>query len=344
MRVLRDLIDAAKARLRRLGASWTATDRRQRRRILLLVVLLLLLIGVSGLWVYYLRTRKPLPAVLPPAPAVARAFRPHFLFSIYGVQAPVGVAVTPRGDRIYVTESGGERQIRVFDRDGNPFFAFAPPRSKPLERSPVYVALDGDGNVYVSDRRRHTIDVYDANGHYQGQVPAPTADGYWAPLGLGFAGNQLYVTEVTKDEHRIMVLTPAGELSMAFGKEGKEPGQFWFPNAVVADTKGRLYVSDGNNGRLQVFDPEGRFLYELRGLSLPRGMAIDDDRLYVVDAVAQGVNVYDVTGEQAKLLFSFGEFGVGDGQFNFPNDIAVDETGRLYIADRVNNRVQVWSY
>ena len=40
----------------------------------------------------------------------------------------------------------------------------------------------------------------------------------------------------------------------------------------------------------------------------------------------------------------FGDFGAGDGQFSYPNDIAIDASGRLYIADRENNRVQVWSY
>ncbi|MFQ5854383.1 MAG: SMP-30/gluconolactonase/LRE family protein [Anaerolineae bacterium] len=336
--------DAGRRWLKRLEARWAATDRRQRIRVAVLAGLLLLLINVSSLWVYYARTRKPLPAVLPPAPAVARAFKPHFLFSIYDVEEPVGVAVTPQGDRVYVVESGGERQIHVFDRDGNPLFTFAPPESKPLECAPVYITLDADGKVYVSDRRRHTIDIYTPDGDYQGQVSAPTPDGYWAPLGVSFVGGQLYVTDVTKHEHRVMVLTPAGELLMSFGKEGKEPGQFWFPNDVAVDAKGRLYVSDGNNGRLQVFDPDGQFLYELRGLSLPRGMAIDADRLYVVDAVGQGVNVYDISGEVVRELFIFGDFGIEDGRFNFPNDIAVDETGRLYIADRVNNRVQVWSY
>jgi hypothetical protein len=80
-------------------------------------------------------------------------------------------------------------------------------------------------------------------------------------------------------------------------------------------------------------------------LHLPRGAAIDGrDRLHVVDAVAQAVMVYDVTGPQPKYLFGFGDWGVGDGQFNYPSDIALDSTGRLYVADRENNRVQVWSY
>ncbi len=80
-------------------------------------------------------------------------------------------------------------------------------------------------------------------------------------------------------------------------------------------------------------------------MSLPRGLTIDErQRLYVVDAVGQDVKVYDLTGERPDFMFTFGEFGVEDGQFNYPNAIAVDGTGRLYIADRENNRIQVWTY
>ncbi|MEW5941325.1 MAG: hypothetical protein AB1750_16800 [Chloroflexota bacterium] len=39
-----------------------------------------------------------------------------------------------------------------------------------------------------------------------------------------------------------------------------------------------------------------------------------------------------------------GGFGISEGTFNYPIDVYIDETGRLYIADRDNNRIQVWSY
>ena len=44
------------------------------------------------------------------------------------------------------------------------------------------------------------------------------------------------------------------------------------------------------------------------------------------------------------FLYADGDWGTGEGEFNYPADIALDGTGRLYIADRENNRIQVWSY
>ena len=66
-----------------------------------------------------------------------------------------------------------------------------------------------------------------------------------------------------------------------------------------------------------------------------------EKRLYVVDAVAHQVDVYDVKGAR---LTQFGEQGFGPGQFNYPNDVAVDNLGRIYISDRMNNQVQVWGW
>jgi DNA-binding beta-propeller fold protein YncE len=119
----------------------------------------------------------------------------------------------------------------------------------------------------------------------------------------------------------------------------------------MTDSQGRTYVTDGNNGRIAVWDKNQQFLFNFAfgtadgAVSLPRGLFIDrHDRLHVVDAVGQSIRVYDVSGPEPAYLFSFGDVGAGDGLFNYPADITVDDSGRLYIADRDNNRVQVWSY
>jgi hypothetical protein len=56
------------------------------------------------------------------------------------------------------------------------------------------------------------------------------------------------------------------------------------------------------------------------------------------------VRVYDVSGAEPKFAMQFGGFGKAEGNFNYPMDVFLDGTGRLYVADRDNNRIQVWSY
>ncbi len=321
-------------------------DKRKRRYLILLLLLLILLLCVVSLWVYYLRTRKPITTALPPAPVVAQVVKPQYVFSIYGVQRPVGVAVDPSGTRIYVAEGGGERLIKVFNRDGDFLFSFAPPDTRPAERAPVYLAVDKNGRVLVTDRRLFSVLVFDLLGNFVQKVDkSPTGEDFWAPLGVRISGDDILITDVTKGQHRVMVLDQDFNLKLSFGSEGQEEGQFWFPNAVVRDAEGRFYVSDGNNGRIQVFSPEGEFLYLQGGFNLPRGMAIDEEqRLFLADTVGHVIRVFTVAQQPLRSLYDLGDLGVGSGEFKYPNDIAIDSTGRLYIADRENNRVQVWAY
>ncbi len=326
---------------------------RRRRRIKLLIVLMLLagLAWVIMLGVQYFLTKQSITELpgMPPVVGVSKKPEANYSGSLYGVQRPLGVAVGADGS-VYVTESGGERKVHVFNQAGQEILSFAPPGTQTLSRVPVYVAVSPKGGVYVSDRDAATIYIFSPDGALQGTVASPVAGG-WAPLGLSFdkKGN-LYVTDVTPDNHRILVLDPEGKLLRQFGKEGKADGEFWFPNGVAIDKQGRIYVSDSNNGRVQIFDSAGNLLYKIsrgmgRGdLSLPRGIGLDDDnRLFVVDTSAQEVKVYDVSKlPKLKLLSTFGEEGSSEGTFEFPNGLALDGAGRIYVTDRENNRVQIW--
>jgi len=141
-----------------------------------------------------------------------------------------------------------------------------------------------------------------------------------------------------------------GTLVRTIGKEG----QFDFPNGIAVSAAGEVYVTDSNNGRLLVLGPEGNLLATIgRGtadgsLGLPRGVAVDDaGRLYVVDTTGHTAHRYRTRPDGDPLprfLDDMGTPGAGDGQFQYPNGVAVDTRARIYIADRDNNRVQVWSY
>lgn len=389
-----------------LSADEEQEEKRRKRLLAALLLLLLMLCCSTTVFYRYLRRPAPLPELLLPQAAVD--YPPHYLYSIYGVDKPVGVALSPEEDRIYVSESGGERLVRVFDRSGNSINSIAPPRTRPSERSPVYLATDSTGRLFVTDRMQHSIYVFGRNGSYldtllapdlslseyidkhigglllgttyaynafQGDVyykasgadeltlPAPIVGTQWSPLGIHINDdNEVLITDVTEDHNSvhkyslpsepILVTWHRDNLNTAvYGTSGQGNGEFLFPNDAAIDSQGRIYVSDGNNGRISVWSDQGEFLFNFGNgngdgaLSLPRGIFIDQrDRLFVIDAVGQNVKVYNISNPEPIFLYDFGDWGMDDGLFNYPNDIVVDQSGRLYIVDRENNRVQVWSY
>ncbi|MBP8164256.1 MAG: hypothetical protein KAX86_02370, partial [Anaerolineales bacterium] len=87
-------------------------EKRRRKLLLLLLVLLLMLCCCVVFFLRYLLNPKPLPELLP---AVDLNYPPHYLYSIYGVSQPVGVAVSPDGKKLYVAETGNNRLLKIFE-------------------------------------------------------------------------------------------------------------------------------------------------------------------------------------------------------------------------------------
>ena len=75
-----------------------------------------------------------------------------------------------------------------------------------------------------------------------------------------------------------------GRFIKAWGKRGTAPGDFETPHALAMDSRGRLFVGDRGNNRIQIFDQDGKFLEEWKQFGRPSGVFIDrNDMLYVAD-------------------------------------------------------------
>lgn len=322
--------------------------KRRRRRVIFLLLLLGLLAFLIGLVIWYLLFRQPLP----PLPVIPESQVPSYSTSLYGATDPIGIAVTPEGDRIYVAESGGDKGVAIFDAGGNRIGTATPPAETGAEHLPVYVAIDPlTEEVYVTDRPTGSIFIYDRDGRYQRTFsPAEPVPG-WQPMGIAFGADGLmFVTVLSGASPSVQVFDRTGTVVRTFG----EADALSFPNGIAIDAAGNAYVTDSNNGRLLVYDTSGAIISRVgRGssagnLGLPRGVVLDSKaRVFVVDTTGQGVSVYKTpASDQASPdhLGRFGDQGVGDGQFQYPNGVAVDGRQRVYVTDTGNDRVQVWSY
>lgn len=300
---------------------------------------------------YYVQERSLVRVIETKVPAVV-ATPPSYRFSIYGpwdaqLEKPMAVAV--QGKRIYVSDTRNSR-IQVFDYDGKPLFMFGSYGRGPGQfRFPYGIALDGAGRIYVADLYNGKVSIFDAAGVFQGYF----AEGEFRvendiiprPAGLFISDNQLFVTDVGR--HKVMAFTLDGNKVLEFGKFGKGDGELISPNAVAV-TGDRIYVVDTGNDRVAVYDRQGNFLSTFNGspdgkgtpsFVNPRGIGISEGLIYLVSNLTNQVQVFKSTGERVLI---FGEPGRDEKQFSLPNGLYVDDQGRIYITDTVNQRVAVY--
>ena len=319
---------------------------RRRALVIALIVMLLLLLLIGGVFVWYLITHKPITAL----PGISQDNPPHYSHSLYNASQPLGIAVTADGARIYVTQSDGDRNVIIYGRDGKKLGTMNPPKSTGRVHMPLYDAINPvTGDVYVTDRTTGAIYVYSATGKFLRTMAHKGYTGVWTPLAVAFDANQnLYVTQAQPKTNTISVFDPSGSLVRTI----KTPVQMAFPNGLAISPKGLIAVTDSNNGRAMVFGPDGKVGWTIGSgsapgdLGLPRGAAFDSQgHLVVVDTTDQNARVYSLNKNGVvSYIGAFGDQGMGDGLFQYPNGAAADGRALVYITDRVNNRVQVWSY
>lgn len=168
--------------------------------------------------------------------------------------------------------------------------------------------VDGAGNVWVSDARAangkgHQVFKFDPNGKLlmalgragvAGNGPdtlnEPT-DVVTTPDGDVFVteGHLDATTGKVAGNNAVARFSKDGTFIRRFGSPGSGPGQFNAPHTIAVDSRGRLFVGDRNNNRIQIFDRDGTFLDQWKQFSRPSGIYITkDDAIYVADSESWG--------------------------------------------------------
>lgn len=90
---------------------------------------------------------------------------------------------------------------------------------------------------------------------------------------------------------RIMKFTSSGKFIKQWGRIGNRPGEFRTPHALAFDSRGRLYVADRGNHRIQIFDQDGNYIDSYYQYSRVSDLFITpDDKLYAIDSETQETN------------------------------------------------------
>lgn len=244
--------------------------------------------------------------------------------------------------------------------------------------SPIAVSLNMDGNIIVADSNNHVIRKVTSEGEVTtlaGSLPSygsvdgtGTAARFVFPYGVAVAGDgNVYVGD--GGDNIIRKISPAGEVSTFAGKAGT-PGsadgtgaaaRFGLPHGVAVDGAGNLYVTDPLEHTIRKVTP-GRVVTTLAGrtgvsgsangtggaarFDFPQGIAVDQSgNIYVADAGNATIRKITSNGVVTTLAGRVGESGSADGtggaaRFSFPQGVAVDKDGNVYISDENNHTIR----
>jgi hypothetical protein len=247
------------------------------------------------------------------------------------------------------------------------------------------VRVDRDDNIWAVDKGSDMIIKFDPQGRVamvfgRKKEAADEGDGPWThvkPPRPAVDGQFRQPTDVTWDRDgnifisdgyvnsRIAKFDKNGDWVKQWGQPGSGPSEFSTPHSIAADAQGNIYVADRGNRRIQVFNPDGKFLREIKidvpappeawawmgprpgpGASLtmqpgsPWAVCITPGPTqYLYSSDAFPGRIYKLTLD-GKVVGMLGSTGHQLKQFGWIHEIACPAENEIYVAELLNWRVQ----
>ena len=288
-----------------------------------------------------------------------------------------GVIPDPDGKHMWVLDRCGANNcagtnidpILKFDLDGNLVKSFG----GGIFAWPHGFFRDADGNFWVTEGSPAT-DARGEAGRKLGKghevfklspegkvlmtlgtagVAGSDATHFNGPSGVAVAKNgDIWIVDGHRDGNNRMVrFSKDGRFIKSWGggpdATSAAPGLFNDPHHITIDSEGRLFVSDRENNRIEIFDGEGNFLTEWKQFGRPSAIYIDkNDTIYVADGMSgaehnlgwnRAIRIGDAkTGRVDTLIPDNQEYGRGQSGVEF---LATDPAGTIYAGEVTHQRL-----
>jgi sugar lactone lactonase YvrE len=230
-----------------------------------------------------------------------------------------GIDIDPDGSSVWVAERCGAFAPPSLMKPGTPFACDGsnlPPILKfdasgklvkafgeGLLLFPHGLHVDREGNVWVTDGlgkdgKGHQVLKFGPDGKLlmrlgKAGVAGSGPDEFNAPSAVLVAPDgDIFVADGHggNTNARIVKFSKDGKFIKTWGKKGSGPGEIDIPHALAMDSRGRLFVADRQNNRIQIFDQDGNYLDQWFQFSRPSGVFIDkNDTIYVADSESESV-------------------------------------------------------
>lgn len=259
---------------------------------------------------------------------------------------PTDVTVGPEG--ITYVLDGVNNRVVVYDVNGKFRFQFGISGSKLGQFSfPLGIATDLNGKVYIADSGNHRFQVFEPNGIPLEAIALPAKQSNMPPdptdVVIDSARYRLYIAD--NDNHHILVYNLISHsFDSVWGNPGQGELQFRFPFLMDISNQGYLFVVEPINTRVQVLNPNGKFVnfigawgVEAGQLFRPKAVTIYNDKVFVSDSYLGRIEIFDIRGNFISVLTDTEGTPI---KFITPTGIAIDsERKRLYVVELKANRV-----